>query len=206
MMDPSTAILLLGCLSAGVVLGSVPFGLLLVRLAGLGDLRSMGSGNIGTTNVLRTGRKDLAALTLILDSGKGAAAALSAAAWAGDHAGLAAGLGAVLGHSFSLFLKGKGGKGVATTLGTLLAMHGLTGLIAVATWVLVAAVTRYSSLAALVALSVAPAVGYALAGPAHAVVFAITAVVVWVKHRDNVMRLRAGTEPRIGSKSKASTP
>ena len=148
----------------GYLLGSIPFGLVLSRLAGYGDIRKIGSGNIGATNVLRTGNKLLAALTLILDSGKGAFAVLIAQQFGSDAAVLA-GAGSMLGHTFPIWLGFKGGKGVATALGVLLAISWPVGLIACATWLLVAAVLRYSSLSALVALGISPVVGWYFAGP-----------------------------------------
>jgi glycerol-3-phosphate acyltransferase PlsY len=183
----------------GYLLGSIPFGLLLTRLAGLGDIRQVGSGNIGATNVLRTGNKPLAAATLILDGGKGAGATLIATALAGPLAGLAAGLGAVLGHNFPIWLRFKGGKGVATTLGTLIAIAWPVGLSAGATWIAVAALSRYSSLAALVALGTAPA--YALFffnAPHAAAAAAALAALAIARHHQNIRRLLNGTESKIG--------
>ncbi len=197
---------LLLCLAGGYLLGAVPFGLVLVRLAGLGDVRAIGSGNIGATNVLRTGRKDLAFATLVLDSGKGAAAALIAQAILGFDAppayGLAAGGAAVLGHNFPVWLGFKGGKGVATTLGTLAATAWPVGLAACGLWLLTAVLTRYSSLSALVCLTLAPAIAWVLATPAHAATFAALALLAWIRHRENVRRLIDGTESRIGGKKK----
>ncbi|MEO5374310.1 MAG: glycerol-3-phosphate 1-O-acyltransferase PlsY [Alphaproteobacteria bacterium] len=182
----------------GYLLGAVPFGLVLTRLFGLGDIRTIGSGNIGATNVLRTGRKDLAAATLILDSGKGAAAALLAAWLTGDPgAGLAAGVLAVVGHNFPVWLRFRGGKGVATTLGVLLATAWPVGVLACLTWVVVAALFRYSSLAALVALLLAPVFAVVLAGQAHVMAFAGLAVLGFIRHRANIRRLLAGEESRI---------
>ena len=183
----------------GYLLGSIPFGLLLTRLAGLGDIRQVGSGNIGATNVLRTGNKPLAAATLLLDGGKGAGATLIATALAGPLAGLAAGLGAVLGHNFPIWLRFKGGKGVATTLGTLIAIAWPVGLSAGATWIAVAALSRYSSLAALVALGTAPA--YALFffnAPHAAAAAAALAALAIARHHQNIRRLLNGTESKIG--------
>ena len=182
----------------GALLGSVPFGLLLTRAAGLGDIRKLGSGNIGATNVLRTGRRDLAAATLVLDAGKGAAAVLLAAAVWGPLAGAVAGVAAVVGHLFTPWLGFQGGKGVATALGTLLALAFPAGLAACGLWLATAKLTRISSAAALVAFALAPLLawgfGSALAGLA---MLAITALVVW-RHEGNIRRLIAGTEPRIG--------
>lgn len=184
----------------GYLLGSVPFGLVLARLGGLGDIRAIGSGNIGATNVLRSGRKDLAAATLILDSGKGAAAALIALALAGHQAGLAAGLLAVLGHNFPVWLGFKGGKGVATTLGVLLATAWPVGVLACLTWAVTAAVFRFSSLAALAALGLAPAFAWVLASPGSVVVFSLLAILGFARHHTNIRRLLAGSEPKIGAK------
>jgi glycerol-3-phosphate acyltransferase PlsY len=187
----------LAAAAAGYLVGSIPFGLILTRLAGEGDLRAIGSGNIGTTNVLRTGRKSLAALTLLLDGGKGAAAVLVCAPW-GAEAGLAAGLGAVLGHNFPPWLRFKGGKGVATTLGVLLAAVWPAGVGAVLTWLGVAALFRYSSLAALAALIAAPFYAYWLAEGQAVGLAAVLAVLAIVRHHANIGRLLRGGEPRIG--------
>ena len=184
----------------GYLMGSIPFGLVLARLGGLGDIRAIGSGNIGATNVLRSGRKDLAAATLILDSGKGAAAALIAHVLAGPHAALAAGMLAVVGHNFPIWLGFKGGKGVASTLGVLLATAWPVGLIACLTWVAMAAIFRYSSLAALAALATAPIAAWFVSDPGHAASFALLAVLGFIRHRDNIRRLLAGDESKIGAK------
>jgi glycerol-3-phosphate acyltransferase PlsY len=190
----------LAAFAGGYLLGSIPFGLLLTRLAGLGDIRKVGSGNIGATNVLRTGRRGLAAATLILDALKGAAAVLIAQLWGPDMA-LMAGYGALAGHLFPVWLGFKGGKGVATTLGVLLAVSWEVGLAACATWLVVAAVFRYSSLAALVAVAAAAPYGWIIGGDLQLVEFAgILAVFVWAKHHANIRRLVTGTEPRIGRK------
>jgi len=190
-------------LAAGYALGSIPFGLVITRLAGLGDIRKIGSGNIGATNVLRAGNKALAALTLLLDGAKGAVAALLAARWGPDMAIMAAG-GAVLGHLFPVWLGFKGGKGVATTLGVLLAVAFPVGLAACATWLAVAAVMRYSSLAALLSLALAPLYAWLLTGDLQLVEFSgVLALLVWVKHHANIRRLLTGTEPKIGGKSSA---
>ena len=187
-------------LIAGYLLGSIPFGLVLTRLSGLGDIRKIGSGNIGATNVLRTGNKPLALAVLVLDSGKGAAAVLLAAEIGGADAALAAGLGAVLGHLFPVWLGFKGGKGVATTLGTLLALAWPVGLIACATWLVIALAFRISSLAALVAIAVAPVASYFQSGTALAALTLVIAILVWLKHGANIRRLLDGTEPHIGKK------
>ena len=178
------------------LLGSIPFGLVLTRIAGLGDIRKIGSGNIGATNVLRTGRKGLAAATLLLDGGKGAVAVLIAARFGPDTAVLAAG-GVLLGHCFPVWLKFKGGKGVATALGAWLALSWPVGLIACGTWLLVAAALRYSSLAALVAIAAAPVAAWWIAGPQIAEVGAFIAVLVWIRHHQNIARLLRGEESRI---------
>jgi len=188
----------------GYALGSIPFGLVLTRAAGLGDIRKIGSGNIGATNVLRTGNRPLALLTLILDGGKGAAAALLARNLAppevaGDAAAIAA-VAAVLGHLYPVWLRFRGGKGVATTLGALLALAWPVGLAAGATWLVVAFVLRISSLSALVSLALAPAYAWFLADPRVAMAAAGLALLVWIRHKDNIRRLLAGTEPRIGGK------
>ena len=184
----------------GYLFGAVPFGLLLARLAGYGDIRTIGSGNIGATNVLRTGNKPLAAATLILDSGKGAAAVLVATYFLDGTAGVLAGTAAVLGHNFPVWLKFKGGKGVATTLGTLVALAWPVGLACCATWLLVAAVTRYSSLSALACLALAPAYAWVLSSEQVAYAAAFLAVLSWIRHKENILRLLKGEESRIGSK------
>jgi len=193
------AMLILSALG-GYLLGSVPFGLVLTRMAGLGDIRSIGSGNIGATNVLRTGNKGLAAATLILDSGKGAFAALLAARLASPEAAAIAGLFAVLGHNFPVWLNFKGGKGVATTLGVLLAVAWPVGVCACLTWVVVAAVFRYSSLAALVALALSPFYALIWSDTWVTLTALILAVLAIIRHRANIQRLVTGAEPKIGRK------
>jgi acyl phosphate:glycerol-3-phosphate acyltransferase len=194
--DDLVAILV--CLG-GYLLGSIPFGLLLTRLAGLGDIRGIGSGNIGATNVLRTGRKGLAAATLVLDGLKGAAAVVIARVLVYDQdIALFAGLAAVLGHLFPIWLGFKGGKGVATGLGVLIATAWPIGLIACAVWLLVAAVARLSSLAALAAFASAPCAALILEDFAVVKLAFTIAVLVFVRHQANIRRLLAGTEPRIG--------
>ena len=188
-------------LALGYVLGSVPWGLLLTRAAGLGDIRAIGSGNIGATNVLRTGSKGLAAATLVLDALKGAAALLIAEAVWGESAGLAAGFGAMLGHAFPVWLGFRGGKGVGTGLGVLLAASWWMGLAAALVWLATAALTRLSSAGALAACGVAPLVAL-VAGRTDLALFAAgVAALVVVRHRENIARLVAGTEPRIGRKA-----
>lgn len=186
-------------LAFGYLLGSIPFGLLITRAAGLGDVRKIGSGNIGATNVLRTGSKKLAALTLLLDALKGTAAVLVAASW-GVEAGIAAGLGAFLGHLFPVWLGFRGGKGVATYLGVLGAFSWQAALVFAAAWLAVAILTRYSSLSALVAAVASPLALHLLGYPQHAAVLAVMSLIVFVKHRENIARLLSGTESKIGQK------
>jgi glycerol-3-phosphate acyltransferase PlsY len=199
-------------LGLGYLLGSIPFGLLLTRLAGLGDIRKVGSGNIGATNVLRTGRKGLALATLLLDGAKGAAALSIAFRLGGEDVAMAAGLGAMLGHLFPIWLGFKGGKGVATALGLLLAAAWPIGALACLTWLAVAALFRYSSLAALAAIALAPLYAWAadrLLWPlwGSAIVYVqvaklalAVAILVWLRHTGNIRRLLSGTEPKIGRK------
>ena len=184
----------------GYLLGSVPFGLVLTRLAGLGDIRAIGSGNIGATNVLRTGRKGLAVATLLLDGGKGAVAAVLATILAGGEIGLVAGFAAVLGHNFPVWLGFKGGKGVATTLGVVLVTAWPVGVCACLTWLVVAFLFRISSLAALTALALSPLYAFVFATPAHALAFAGLAVLGFIRHGANIKRLLRGEEPKIGKK------
>jgi len=179
--------------------GSIPFGLLLTRLAGTADLRSIGSGNIGATNVLRTGRKDLAAATLILDALKGTIAVVLAHFFFGDIAALAAAIGAFLGHLYPVWIAFRGGKGVATFLGCLIGVAWQAALVFAITWLAVAALTRYSSAAALAGSVVAPlAFFFRLDRPDAGLVFALLAALLWIKHRANIGRLIKGTETRIG--------
>jgi glycerol-3-phosphate acyltransferase PlsY len=184
----------------GYLLGSVPYGLILTKAAGLGDIRAIGSGNIGATNVLRTGNKGLAAATLVLDAVKGVAALLLARWIWGEEAALVAGVAAMAGHAFPVWLGFKGGKGVATGAGVLLAAQWWLGLAALAVWVGVVAVTRISSAGALAACAAAPVVAL-VAGDVRLAVFAaaLAALIAW-RHRPNIARLLAGTEPRIGAK------
>jgi glycerol-3-phosphate acyltransferase PlsY len=188
---------------AGYLLGSIPFGLVLTKLAGLGDIREIGSGNIGATNVLRTGRKGLALATLLLDGGKGAIAAAIAWALIGETAGLIAGFAAVLGHNFPVWLKFKGGKGVATTLGAVFVMAWPVGLGACATWLVMANLFRISSLAALTALALAPVYALLLGKPDQAIMFAGLAVLGFIRHETNIRRLLKGEEPKLGKKKPA---
>ena len=181
----------------GYLIGSIPFGLILTRRAGLGDIRAIGSGNIGATNVLRTGSKGLAALTLVLDMAKGAVAVLLGAHYGPDTAVLAGG-GAVIGHIAPIWLGFKGGKGVATALGVLTALAWPVGILSAVTWLIVAAVGRISSLAALIAIGAAPVYAYLLVDPQRAELALFIAVLVWVRHYENIRRLLKGQEPRIG--------
>ena len=183
----------------GYLLGSVPFGLLLTRAAGLGDIRAIGSGNIGATNVLRTGRRGLAAATLILDGLKGAAAVVAGIVTAEAMGGLLAGLAAVLGHLFPVWLRFRGGKGVATGLGVTLAAWPEAGLAACAVWLTAAAMTRISSVGALAAFVAAPLVAWSGdAPPEIANLVLMVGILVWLRHHANIGRLLAGREPRIG--------
>ena len=185
----------------GYMLGAIPFGLILCILFGPGDIRKTGSGNIGATNVLRTGNRPLALTTLILDAGKGAAAVLIIRYFWGDFAALYAAAGAVIGHILPFWLKFKGGKGVATTLGVLLAVNWIMGAGAIAVWLLSAKLGKISSLAALAAMAAAPMAGFAAGDTQAAWLALILAVIVWLAHHQNIARLLSGTEPRIGEKS-----
>lgn len=199
-MTSGTAILAIVALAA-YLLGSVPFGIVMTRLFGLGDLRQIGSGNIGATNVLRTGNKTAAALTLVLDAGKGGIAVLIARAFFGEDAAQVAGLAAFFGHCFPVFLGFRGGKGVATFLGTLLALWWPAGVAACITWLLVAAVSRISSLSALVAAVTSPVWVQLLGRPEAVLLCILLAVLIVIRHRENIRRLQDGTEPKIGRKS-----
>lgn len=191
----------------GYLLGSVPFGLVITKAAGLGDIRSIGSGNIGATNVLRTGRKDLALATLLLDAGK-AGIALLIARWLSDGMPqqtlieLTAGTAAFVGHCFPVWLKFKGGKGVATFFGLLFAGYWPLALLAGVVWLAIATIFRYSSLAALAAVAITPIAAMVAGVPEHAAFTAAIAVLIFWLHRANIARLRAGTEPRIGDKKR----
>jgi len=182
----------------GYLLGSIPFGLILTRLAGSGDIRAIGSGNIGATNVLRTGRKGLAALTLLCDALKGTAAVLIAYRFGGQDLAVLAALGAFLGHLFPVWLGFKGGKGVATYVGLLIGLVWQAALVFGLVWLVVAALTRYSSLAGLVASAAVPAWLWYDGYLQEAQLFALLAVIIWVKHHANISRLLAGTEAKIG--------
>ncbi len=190
---------LIAALAFGYLLGSIPFGLIIARAAGFGDIRKIGSGNIGMTNVLRTGRKDLAALTLLGDALKGTAAVLLAALWA-DGAAFAAALGAFLGHIFPVWLGFRGGKGVATYLGVLFGLAWPIALAFVALWIAIAYLTRYSSLAALIASAATPALLLATGAVHRAALFLILTVILYIAHRANISRLLRGEEGKIGSK------
>lgn len=183
----------------GYLLGSIPFGLLLTRAAGLGDVRKIGSGNIGATNVLRTGNKGLAAATLLLDALKGTAAVLIAGHFAPETA-VWAGFGAFLGHLFPAWLRFKGGKGVATYLGVLVGLAWQVALIFAIVWLVMAFLFRFSSLAALAAAVVVPIALYFMSTPRIAVLFVVMSIIVFIKHRENISRLIAGTEGKIGAK------
>jgi glycerol-3-phosphate acyltransferase PlsY len=184
----------------GYLLGSVPFGLLLTKAAGGPDVRTIGSGNIGATNVLRTGRKGLAAVTLLCDAFKGTVAVLLAAYFAGAEAALFAGLGAFLGHLFPVWLKFKGGKGVATYIGLLIGLAPLAALIFIGIWLAIAWLSRYSSLAALIASALTPIGLLGLGEPNVAALFFLLTILLWVMHRANLSRLLNGNEGKIGAK------
>ncbi|MDA0702322.1 MAG: glycerol-3-phosphate 1-O-acyltransferase PlsY [Proteobacteria bacterium] len=188
--------------AVGYLLGSIPFGLLISRLAGQGDIRKIGSGNIGATNVLRTGRKDLAALTLVLDMGKGALAAILGMRY-GPDAMVFAASGAMLGHIAPIWLKGRGGKGVATAFGVLIPIAWQVAAACAAIWLIVAVVTRYSSLAALIAFVAAPGLAKLFADQQVAEFGLFLAVVIMVKHIPNLGRIIKGQESRIGEAEKA---
>jgi glycerol-3-phosphate acyltransferase PlsY len=193
-------------LAVGYLLGTIPFGLLVTRVAGTGDIRQIGSGNIGATNVLRTGRKSLAAATLVGDMLKGSAAVWLAAWLWGRQPALAAGLGAVLGHVFPLWLRFRGGKGVATYIGVLIALSWPVAAAFGGAWIAVAAVTRYSSLAGLVASALTPVLLWVIGARQEALLFAALTALVWIMHRANITRLLAGTEAKIGMKSAPPPP
>ncbi|HEX2653347.1 MAG TPA: glycerol-3-phosphate 1-O-acyltransferase PlsY [Xanthobacteraceae bacterium] len=188
-------------LTVGYLLGSIPFGLVLTRLAGTADIRTVGSGNIGATNVLRTGRKGLAAATLLCDMLKGTVAVVVASSLAGHGPSLAAALGAFAGHLFPVWLGFKGGKGVATYIGILLGLAWPAALAFGAIWIAVAAITRYSSLSALIASAATPAVLWALGNSDEAMLFAVLTILIWIMHRANIARLLSGTEGRIGNRA-----
>lgn len=192
---------ILAAFTGGYLLGALPFGLILTRMAGMGDIRAIGSGNIGATNVLRTGNKKIAAATLLLDGAKGAVAVLLAQAYGPDIAIVAA-TGALLGHLFPIWLKFRGGKGVATALGILLALSPPVGGLACASWLLAAALFRYSSLSALIALAASPLYMWWLADPQRTEFAIAMAALVWIRHRENIWRLLRGKESKIGRSGK----
>ncbi len=196
----SGALMALTVAAGGYLVGSIPFGWLLARAAGLGDIRAMGSGNIGATNVLRTGRRDVAALTLALDAAKGAVAVLAAARWAGPGWALLAGVAAVVGHCTSVWMRGRGGKGVATGLSVILALAWPVGLGCCAAWLATARLSRVSSAGALAAFTLAPPLMLLWRGPVAGVAVAAVSAVVFWRHAGNIRRLWAGTEPRIGQR------
>jgi len=185
----------------GYLCGSVPFGVILTKLSGTQDLRSIGSGSIGATNVLRTGRKSLAAGTLLGDMLKGTVAVVLAGLFAGPNGAMAAGLGAFLGHLFPVWLKFRGGKGVATYIGILLGLFWPAALLFCVVWLLIAVISRYSSLSALIASLAAPIFLWSLGHAALAALFALLTLLVFYAHRENISRLLAGTEGKIGQKA-----
>ena len=186
----------------GYLLGAIPFGLVLTRLAGLGDVREIGSGNIGATNVLRTGRKGLAAATLLLDAAKGAGAVLLAGAlWPGMGLEGMAAIGAFLGHLYPVWLRFRGGKGVATMIGVVAALSWQAGLVMAAVWLLALAVTRYSSVGGMAAAASAPVAAWFVGRVSLVMLFAGFALLVLWKHRANLGRLLQGTEPKVGRKA-----
>lgn len=187
----------------GYILGSIPFGLVITRMAGLGDIRYIGSGNIGATNVLRTGRKDLALLTLLFDVGKaGLAAAICRFIFQSENIGLVAGFMAVIGHNYPIWLGFKGGKGVASTLGMMFVITPFVGLLTALTWLAMAIIFKYSSLAALTALALSPLYAWVWATPATALCYGLLALLSWYRHRANIRRLIQGEETKISFKRK----
>jgi len=198
-IDTAPLVLLLWAV-LGYLLGSIPFGIVITRAMGLGNLREIGSGNIGTTNVLRTGSKGAALATLVLDGAKGAVAALLARAMAGEDAAQIAGLMAFAGHCFPVWLGFRGGKGVATFLGLLLALAWPVGIAACATWLVTALIARISSLSALMAAALAPVWIMVLGHGEMLILSLILGGIIFWRHKDNIARLRAGTEPKIGKK------
>jgi glycerol-3-phosphate acyltransferase PlsY len=203
-VETSAALLLLWA-GFGYLLGSVPWGMVVARLAGLGNLREIGSGNIGATNVLRTGNRPAAAATLVLDAGKGAAAVLLARAVTGEDAAQLAGLAAFVGHCFPVWLGFRGGKGVATFLGLLLALAWPVGLAACATWLVTALITRISSMSAITAAALSTIWALLLGQGQVFFLGVILTILVFARHAQNIRRLRAGTEPRIGEKRKPAS-
>jgi acyl phosphate:glycerol-3-phosphate acyltransferase len=197
----SQPVLLLIAFVVGYLFGAIPFGLIFTRLAGTQDLRSIGSGNIGATNVLRTGRRGLAAATLVCDALKGTAAVVTGAYLGGPEAAIIAAIGAFLGHLFPIWLGFKGGKGVATYIGLLIGLFWPAAIAFCAVWLIVAVVTRYSSASALIASIAIPVLFWWLGHPALAELFALLTVLLWFMHRANIQRLLAGTEGKIGAKA-----
>ncbi|MEO6610336.1 MAG: glycerol-3-phosphate 1-O-acyltransferase PlsY [Aestuariivirga sp.] len=187
----------------GYVCGSIPFGLILSKAAGLGDVRKIGSGNIGATNVLRTGNKKIAALTLICDALKGTIPVLLAGNFLGPTAAIIAGLGALLGHIFPVWLKFKGGKGVATFIGILFALFWPLGIVFLGTWLGVALISKMSSPSALIASAAMPIVAWALGRNDLSLALLVFAIIIWIMHRANIGRLLAGTESKIDLAKKA---
>ena len=198
-MEWTLAVPDLAALIVGYLLGSIPFGLIITRAAGLGDIRAIGSGNIGATNVLRTGRKSLAAATLVLDALKGTAAVFVGHAIA-PHGDIVAGFAAFIGHIFPAWLGFRGGKGVATYLGVLIALSWPAAIAFAVVWLAAAAVTRYSSVSALAASLNTPAVLFLLKQNEPASLFVVLTIILWLRHAENITRLAAGTEGKIGSR------
>jgi glycerol-3-phosphate acyltransferase PlsY len=199
-----TGMILLQALLLGYLLGSVPFGLFFTRLSGAGDIRAIGSGNIGATNVLRTGKKWAAVATLLCDGAKGAAAVLIARAVLPPDAEILAALGAVLGHLFPVWLKFRGGKGVATFLGVSLALYWPVGLLVAAIWLGAALIWRISSLSALIAIALSPALFLVFHHDGYAALALLLSALITYMHRENIRRLLGGTEPRIGAREKGA--
>ena len=207
MFDGLSLPIVAAALVGGYLIGTIPFGVLITRFSGVGDVRNIGSGNIGATNVLRTGRKDLALLTLLGDGGKGLVAVLVARALWGPEAGVLAGGAAFVGHLFPVWLGFKGGKGVATFFGVMLAAAWPVGVLAAVTWIAVAFLSKYSSAGALTATALSPIYALLLHQPRSIVALALLlALLIYVRHHENIARLLAGTEPRIGSKKAAAEP
>jgi acyl phosphate:glycerol-3-phosphate acyltransferase len=203
-IDASYLSISFAALAFGYLFGSIPFGVILTRIAGAGDVRSIGSGNIGATNVLRTGRKGLAAATLAGDALKGTAAVLIVAALDAGELPLVAGLGAFLGHLYPVWLKFRGGKGVATYIGVLIALSWPVAIAFCVIWLAIAGLTRYSSVAALAASAATPIL-LALAGdPRTALLFTFLTLLLWLRHHENIARLAAGTEGKIGHRSNSA--
>jgi len=194
-----------GAFVFGYLCGSIPFGILLTRLAGTPDLRAIGSGNIGATNVLRTGRKELAAATLAGDLLKGTAAVLLTGYWLGRDPAIVAAVGAFFGHLFPVWLRFRGGKGVATYIGVLLGLAWPTAIVFCAIWLAVAGLTRYSSLAALVASAATPAFLWWRGEPKMALVFLLLSAILWITHRGNIARILGGTEGKIGARAEGES-